>query len=71
MRLACYLKGRKIPVIRFARATGVLPQTVYRWLAEERMPNPASMLRIEVATGGAVRPGDFYPGALHRRGCGK
>lgn len=60
MRLSRYLAKRNIPVARFAAECGVIPQSVYRWANGERLPRPDMMRRIEAATGGKVRPLDFY-----------
>lgn len=45
-----------------ARALGVTPPTVWRWLAGTRHPNREQMLAIHRVTKGAVTPNDLVLG---------
>lgn len=60
MNLASYLTNSKTTYEAFARKLGVSPFAVGKWVRGERMPRPAIMARISEATGGEVRPNDFF-----------
>lgn len=60
MTLAQYLK-KPGDVRRFAERIGVTHQTVYRWRNGKARPTHKDLMaKIVAATGGRVRPGDFY-----------
>lgn len=60
MRLAAYLEEKKISAAAFGRQVGVTRSTVIRWTTGDRSPNSAAMQAIIDATGGKVRPDDFF-----------
>jgi transcriptional regulator with XRE-family HTH domain len=60
MKLRLYLKETKTTFAAFAKAIGVTPPAVHRYL-NDRVPRPEIMERIEKATHGLVQPNDFYP----------
>lgn len=46
-----------------AKKLDVTPEAVRLWANGARMPRPAQMARIALATEGAVQPSDFYEAA--------
>lgn len=60
-RLAEYLAAHRTTQREFAGSVGVAVETVASWVSGARIPRRAQMARIVAVTGGAVRPGDFYP----------
>ncbi len=60
MKLAAYLKGRKITQEAFAELLGVSQGDVSRYAAGTRMPRPGIMAKITAATHGEVTPNDFF-----------
>jgi DNA-binding transcriptional regulator YdaS (Cro superfamily) len=65
MHLAKFLK-RPGDASKFAEKVGVSIPTVYRWINGECMPGREMMLRISQASGGRVRPRDFYTDPVDR-----
>ncbi len=61
MDLRAYLTRHNTSISAFAEAIDVTAMAVYRYLSGERIPRPEVMERIVAATGGEVRPNDFYP----------
>lgn len=62
MKLADYLTTNRETFAAFARRIGVAnAKVVQRYANGERVPQPDIMRRIVEATGGLVRPDDFYP----------
>lgn len=61
MRLNRYLSENDITVAGFQVSIGARSRnTVYRYLRDGHVPEPLSMRRIFLATGGQVTPNDFY-----------
>ena len=60
MKLETYLKREKLSIGAFARALNVSHEAVRRYLRVGRVPEPGVMRAIVEATGGKVRPNDFY-----------
>jgi DNA-binding transcriptional regulator YdaS (Cro superfamily) len=59
MKLAKYLKEKKIEPSAFAEKIGVATFTLRRYLAG-RVPDPKVVEAIHRATRGKVQPNDFY-----------
>ena len=59
MLLSSYLASNRLTLAKFADQIGVSAPAVHRY-AHGRVPAPAIMRRIMLATGGAVGPADFY-----------
>lgn len=60
MKLADYLYENSMTPQQFRRMLGVQSRsTMWRWLINERIPQPQMTKRIESLTGGAVRREDF------------
>ena len=60
MQLRQYLDKHETDVLSFADSIGVTAQTVYRYLAGDRLPHRDVMERICRVTGGAVQPNDWF-----------
>lgn len=69
MKLAAYLKHRgRGAAADLARQLGVRPISVYRWRDDKAKPmHKGLMEKIIKATGGKVRPSDFYSAADGKR----
>lgn len=65
MKLATYLRDRKLSQREFADATGIAPETVNRLVNGRLMPGRKMMERIATATGGAVQPNDWFDAGHH------
>ena len=61
MRLNEYLAKQHLNESSFARLIGVPNSTVHRWVHGKRAPSGDSMVKIEAATAGQVKFGDFFP----------
>ncbi len=61
MTLAEFLETRQIKSSAFAVRLEVPASTVHRWLRGKRLPSSESLIKIEKATGGQVKVGDFFP----------
>lgn len=60
MQLPAYLADRGETLSGFARRSGIgSRQTVHAYVNGRRFPTPENLLRIRVATGGAVTADDF------------
>lgn len=59
MKLSAYLRHRG-DAAALAHEIGVREQSVYRWRDGKAIPRRQYMAKIEAATGGKVRPKDFY-----------
>lgn len=59
MKLQDYLAREEISAAEFARRIGRAVSTVARILHGDTIPEPETLARIVVATGGAVQPNDF------------
>lgn len=59
MRLAEYLKDRKLSDGKFAEKIGKSRQTVHRYKNGERFPEKDALNKIFEVTGGAVTANDF------------
>ena len=59
MRLKHYLESNQISQKDFAKAIGVTPLTIWRYLQNHRKPNCLVLSKIEKVTNGAVKPTDF------------
>jgi transcriptional regulator with XRE-family HTH domain len=59
MKLAAYLKRKKMRPSRFAEKVGVPASTILRILAGQRTPRLETILMIEEATENEVTLGDF------------
>ncbi len=64
--LKSYLDSGVIRAAELARAIGVQRTNVSHWLSGKSRPSRAVALRVEAATGGAVRASDWYLAAEHR-----
>lgn len=65
MSLADYLEAEGLNYEQFARLIGAKNgRTVQRYVVDGRVPSPKMIAAIELATGGKVPPGSFYPSAL-------
>ena len=60
MRLPAYLERHGLSNTDFAARIGVSAEAVRRYAHGTRTPRPAVMARIAAATGGVVRPDDFF-----------
>ncbi|KIU33269.1 hypothetical protein SR39_13580 [Methylobacterium radiotolerans] len=61
MRLTDYLRQQKLTHSEFAALIGATQAAVTRYANGRRMPSLGKLIRIERATGGAVRAIDFMP----------
>jgi DNA-binding transcriptional regulator YdaS (Cro superfamily) len=61
MTLLEYLADQQMLPSALALRLRVPPSTVHRWLHGQRRPTIGSLIKIEKATGGAVKVKDFYP----------
>ncbi|AGF74117.1 putative transcriptional regulator [Bartonella australis AUST/NH1] len=59
-KLKSYLEQNKLSQAKFGQQVGVSQSTVNRYLRGLRFPEPEVVLKIEEATGGVVRPVDWY-----------
>lgn len=59
-RLIQYLKRSRLTQEAFAASLGVSQATISRIILQQAKPSLALAVRIEAATGGAVRPSDFF-----------
>jgi DNA-binding transcriptional regulator YdaS (Cro superfamily) len=59
MKLADYMKETGKKPVDIAEEIGVAENSVRRWVAGSRTPDPAMMRAVYAATKGAVRPDDF------------
>lgn len=64
MNLATYLSRSKTTYEAFAQQIGVSPFAVGKWARGERVPRPAVMIRINVATDGNVTANDFFQSSI-------
>lgn len=60
MKLETYLAREKLSIGEFALLIHVSHETVRRYLRVGRIPESGVMRAIVEATGGKVRPNDFY-----------
>lgn len=60
MRIEEFVKKSKMKQEAFAEKIGVTQGALSRYVNGIRMPPPAIMRKIYVATNGAVTPNDFY-----------
>lgn len=60
MKLADYLKSKKLTQYAFAKMAEVTQAAVQRYATGKRIPDDAVMLRIYSATNGDVTANDFY-----------
>lgn len=60
MKLSEYLHHEKLTAREFADLIGVTSEAVRLYLAGRRVPRPKQMAAIFDATGGKVRPNDFF-----------
>lgn len=58
-KLRTYIAESGITQSALARAVGVYPASITRYLAGDNVPSIATALAIERATGGAVKVGDW------------
>ena len=61
MDLRAYLRDHSIRPAEFARRIGKTRAAVSTWIHGRSVPNRATMSAIVKATGGKVRPNDFFP----------
>ena len=66
MRLTEYLRRQKISQSAFARKIGVAQQTCNFYCLGERVPKPATLVKIERITAGMVRVEDFVKATRQR-----
>lgn len=59
MKLASYLDQTGQTPTAFGRKVGVSHSAILRYLSGERTPRPQIMRKIEMESGGAVRPNDW------------
>lgn len=59
MKLSEHLKQNGITLTTFAASIGEKVTTVHGWISGRRNPGLVSLVAIECATNGAVRPIDF------------
>lgn len=59
-RLIQYLNKANLTQEAFAKALGVSQATISRIVLNQSKPSLALAVRIEIETGGAVRPADFF-----------
>jgi len=62
MKLQEYLTAMDLNAVAFAEKLGVSNVAVYRWINQERVPEPKMMRRIHRATLGMVQPNDWVLG---------
>lgn len=60
MTLREYLRAKALTPRLFGKQVGASEHTVIKWVRGDRMPRMSAMKKIVKATGGAVRPDDFY-----------
>lgn len=60
MKLREYLDENGIKVKFFAEKLGTSPTQISMWLRGARNPNRESMIKIEKATKGKVKPRDWF-----------
>tara|TARA_R110000796_G_C14355655_1_gene412171 strand:- start:420 stop:617 length:198 start_codon:yes stop_codon:yes gene_type:complete len=60
MELNTYIKGKGLALASAATALGVTRQAIDLWIKGKRIPRPEQMARIQMWTGGEVKPQDFY-----------
>lgn len=60
MKLSDYLRDKGEAQAALAERLGVSQSVVSRWAAGKRTPRPDMIKRIRAATGGKVKPGDWY-----------
>jgi N-methylhydantoinase A len=60
VKLDSFLKEKGWSPSYFARLAKTNPSTIHRIVLGKVKPSPATMARIVAATGGAVKPNDFY-----------
>ena len=63
MTLSEYLAGNGITYREFASTLGRDSAEVWRWAKGQRTPDLRTAIRIETATGGAVKPASFVSSA--------
>jgi len=61
MTLETWLAKNQTSDAAFATQIGVSRQALWRYKSGERIPRPKILERIQVATGGRVKPADFFP----------
>lgn len=61
MQLRDYLRLERESPHRFAERTGVTIHAIRKWVRRERVPRPATIVKIETATKGAVTANDWLP----------
>jgi transcriptional regulator with XRE-family HTH domain len=59
MKLATYIKSKKLTASEFSREIGTSPMAVHRYMIG-RLPAPDVVIAIHKATKGVVQPNDFY-----------
>lgn len=64
MRLQQFLDQNNIGRAEFAKAIGVSEVAITRYVGGKRMPRPEILVKIKVATNGAVTPNDFLHAPL-------
>jgi hypothetical protein len=60
MKLADWIKKKNTTVAAVAKQLGVNAWTIHRYANEDRLPEPAPLLKLYKLTGGAVEPNDWY-----------
>lgn len=60
MRLNIWLEKKKVSRANFAKMLNMTERGVSMWINGERIPTRENMLEIIEATGGQVKPNDFY-----------
>ena len=60
MKFADYLKEKKISRKEAAELMAVSEVCVGHWCREKRIPSRLNMKKIEIFSGGKVKPSDFY-----------
>ena len=61
MQITDWLSKNTISDADFAARIGVSRQALWRYKSGERIPRPKILERIQLATGGKVKPADFFP----------
>lgn len=61
MTLEAWLSKTKTTDAAFAEKISVSRQALWRYKSGERIPRPKILERIQLATGGKVKPADFFP----------
>lgn len=64
MQLETYLKNHDKTHESFSKEIGVSSVSVYRYATGQRIPEPETMDKIRIVTGGAVTANDFYHPSL-------